>query len=479
MTAKTGKWTVLLRILAASAVNVYVYAGIAVLRAAIFGSDGGARAVLLYISSAMLAILSNAMFLNRIPPFAAGVSKTRSARFAAFMLNIRDVEYFVAKAAAWLPVIVPLAAGIFLFARHGIFRVLFELAPLAAAYAISLKNTRLDAAVIMSRTKVFTGFLVLFSALAISNILHGLEYLRPWLKGAAYFFILAYLIVRNQEDIDVNIFNKKHVEKSTLPKNMRRFNMLSVCMVFLIILLISNFRNAIASIAGLLGMVIAYVAYAVLWILDFFISIISTVHKVDAQPQNDLFTGFRGISPVGNFIFNILRNFTILYILYRILFELARKIPGYARNIAGLIAKLFSLDKGARPIEEFDYTDESETVKPEWLRGRFKTAGKKRRKARKKLKYITDPVEKVRRMYAIVLDMLQISGIKTEPCDTTLDILKKAAPLGSVREELSALTDVYNCVRYGEMVPGPEMMSEALSCYAKTAEGFGFTAEDA
>ncbi|MGI6668676.1 MAG: hypothetical protein ACOX4M_04420 [Acetivibrionales bacterium] len=479
MTAKTGKWTVLLRIMATSAVNVYAYAGIVTLRTAVFGSDGGVGAVLLYISSAIFANLSSAMFLNRIPPFASGISKTRTARFVSFMLNIRDFEYFAAKTAAWLLAVVPLASGIFLFARHGILRLLFELLPLAAAYAISLKHTRLGAAGIMSRTNVFTGFFILFSALVISNISGGLKHLRPWLKGAAYFFILAYLIIRNQEDIDVNIFNKKHVEKSILPKNMRRFNMMSVCTVFLIILLISNFKEIIASVAGLLGRVTVYAVYAVLWILDFFISKLSTIREADAPAQDNLLLVFEGISPTGNFVFNVLRNFTVLYIIYRILFGLAGRIPAYVRNIAGLVAKLLSLDKGAKPSEESDYIDESETVKPEWLRVHFKTAVKKQRRARKKLKGITDPVEKVRRMYAIVLDMLQNSGIKTEPCDTTLDILQKAAPLENIREELSALTDVYNCVRYGGVVPGEEMMSEALGCYAKTVRGFGFTAEDA
>ena len=135
---------------------------IVTLRTAVFGSDGGVGAVLLYISSAIFANLSSAMFLNRIPPFASGISKTRTARFVSFMLNIRDFEYFAAKTAAWLLAVVPLASGIFLFARHGILRLLFELLPLAAAYAISLKHTRLGAAGIMSRTTVFTGFFILF-----------------------------------------------------------------------------------------------------------------------------------------------------------------------------------------------------------------------------------------------------------------------------------------------------------------------------
>lgn len=479
MTAKTGKWTAILRILATSAVNVYAYAGISVLRDVIFGSDGGIGAILLYISSGILANMSGAAFLNRIPAFASGISKTKSARFASFMLNIRDVECFVAKAAAWLLGIAPLAAGIFLFARHGILRCLFELLPLAAAYAISLKHTRLGSAGIMNRTTVFTGFFILFSALIISNVLSGLKYLRPWLQGASYFFILAYLIVRNQDDIDINIYDKMHVEKSILPKNMRRFNMLSVCAVFLIILLISNLKKAIAFITALLGKVTVYVLYAILWMLEFIMPKPDVIQESGEIGQNSLNFGLRGISPVGNFILNILRNFTILYILYRIFFGLARRIPAYARNIAGLLAKLFSLDKGVKPIEESDYIDESETVRPEWVRMHFRTVGKKQRKARKKLKHITDPVEKVRRMYAIVLGMLQISGIKTEPGDTTLDIVKKTELPENVRNELSALTDVYNCVRYGGVVPGPEMMSEAASCYTKTVRGFGLPAEDA
>jgi hypothetical protein len=120
---------------------------------------------------------------------------------------------------------------------------------------------------------------------------------------------------------------------------MRRFNMMSVCTVFLIILLISNFKEIIASVAGLLGRVTVYAVYAVLWILDFFISKLSTIREADAPAQDNLLLVFEGISPTGNFIFNVLRNFTVLYIIYRILFGLAGRIPAYVRNIAGLVAQ--------------------------------------------------------------------------------------------------------------------------------------------
>ena len=85
------------------------------------------------------------------------------------------------------------------------------------------------------------------------------------------------------------------------------------------------------------------------------------------------------------------------------------------RNIAGLVAKLLSLDKGAKPSEESDYIDESETVKPEWLRVHFKTAVKKQRRARKKLKGITDPVEKSGACMPLYSTCCKNSGIKTEP----------------------------------------------------------------
>lgn len=471
-----GKWTIVLKILATTAVNVYAYTGIVVLRAAIFGADGGLAAILLYISSIAFANLSNEIFLNRKPAFASAISKTKPARFAAFMLDIRDIERFAAVMAAWVFVLAPLAAGIFIFARQGTFRLLFELLSIAAAFIISLKHTRLGSAGIMGKTTVFTGFIIFLAALEMPNIFDRLKYLRPWLYGAAYFFILAYLIVRNQEDIDINIYDKKHVEKSILPKNLRRFNMLSVCAVFLIILLISNMKTVITALVKLLGKAMVLVIYGILWILELIMPKPGVIQENGAPGHNDLNFSFQGISPVGNFILNVLRNFAILYILYRILLSLARKIPSFARNIAGLLAKIFSLNKGVKPNEESEYTDESETVKPEWIRGHLKTVKKKQLKARKKLKYMTDPVEKVRCMYGIVLGMLQMSGIKTQPCDTTLDIVKKAASLVNIRKELSALTDVYNRVRYGGVVPDQAMMSEALSYYSKTVKGFGIPA---
>jgi hypothetical protein len=110
-----------------------------VLRTAVFGSDGGVGAVLLYISSAIFANLSSAMFLNRIPPFASGISKTRTARFVSFMLNIRDFEYFVAKSGCMvaLALLYPWRPVFSYLQDTAFYRLLFELLPLAAAYAIS------------------------------------------------------------------------------------------------------------------------------------------------------------------------------------------------------------------------------------------------------------------------------------------------------------------------------------------------------
>ncbi|MGE5614398.1 MAG: hypothetical protein ACM3XR_08325 [Bacillota bacterium] len=479
MIAKTGKWEPILRVLATSAVNASAYAAIVVLRTVIFGTDGGVAAIILYISSIVLANLSNAIFLNRKPAFASAVSKARIARIAAFMLNIKDIGRFVASAAAWASALLPLAAGIILFAGHGIFRILFELLSLAAAYAVSLKHTRLGSAVIMGKTAVFAGFFVLFASLEAPNIFDRQEYLRPWLYGAAYFYMLAYLIVRNQDDIDVNIYDKKHVEKSLLPKNMRRFNMLAVCVVFIAILLISNLKTVIATLFGFLGKVIVLAIQGILWILKYIMPNPEVINEGGVPGKDSLDIGIQGVSPVWNFILNVLRNFTIIYILYRILLAVAIRIPSIARIISGWLAKLFSLNEDAKPHEESEYADESETVKPEWIRGRIYTRRKNQRKTRKKLKYITDPVEKVRRIYATVLGMLQMSGIKTETGDTTLDIVHKAAFLENVREELSALTDVYNQVRYGGVIPDKAMMAEALNCYINTARALGFPARDA
>ncbi len=466
---KAGTRVILLRILATVAVNACVYAATVTLRATLFRTDGGLVSLVLFASAMILAYAAVAIFVRNTPGFINGLPDTRPAKFLAFMLKIDDAAEFISLTIAWLIMLLPVLFTFLTYNREGALRVLFELLPVILAYIITLKNTRLSASQIMSNTTVYTSFGVLIVCLELPFIFDRLFFLRPWLFAIALFFIFAYLIVKNQEDIDDNIYSKKHIEKSILPKNLRSFNALTVCVIFLIILLLFNFKKVVVAVIGLLT---DFVALVIKWLMLIMGRLIS---EQEPLPQGGAAGAFelpemasQPGSAVVNLIFNVLSRFVVLYLAYRLLLLIVRKIPVLYNKIAGLIRKLFSIQKEKAAVEESDFIDVTETVRPVY-EGIMKKAPRKIRRSRSNLKRVKDPVQRVRLMYSIILSMLPMIGSNPDKYDTTMEIINKVSS-DDVLEELYPFTQVYNKVRYREERPDDKTLADAQARFDKVLE---------
>jgi hypothetical protein len=470
---KRPDYSRLLKILATTAVGTIIFGAAVTIRTAVFDTDGGLASAACFVLSMLLGYLSGGVFLSRIPIFVIKASASKSIKFVTFMLNRRDAAYSSSVFVAWALMLLPVLAEFFISIRLGIFRTVFEVIVAIAVYVMALKHSQFNFSQILTDRAAYAGFFILAACLEVLVFFDKIAYLKPLLLVFSYFFILAYLLIRNQEDIDSNIFDKKHIEKSILPRNLRRLNTFWVCVLFLAVLLLFNLKPLIIFLLILLEKISIYIVSAFLWLIDHLLQEGNLQQGGAADLSNFFGTGPEIIHPLKNLISNVIRDVIILYILYRLLLLLKRWIPGLLLKAFSLIKKLFFIKNGKKVLATSDYSDETETVKPIREDDQRRSLKKKMRKSRRTLNSISDPVEKVRYMYALILTMLPMLGVRTEQSDTTADILKKAAAAADISDDFSPLTGIYNQVRYGEQIPGGDVLAAAADHFDKAVEVIG------
>lgn len=460
---------ILLRLLASLAVNMYLYAGFTSVRTTVFFDDGGTASLALYISCVVLAYLAGGLLSGKALQKARKISRTKAMKFAAFMLGIRRMGRSLALLAAWLLLAAPVAAAFVIYGGHGVLRLLLEMAAAATAYIVSFRHTQLLPARIIGGIGFVAGLFILAVSLELPYLVGEITYLRPWVFGALYFLILSYLVVRNQEDIDTNIYSKKFVEKSILPRNLRRYNTILVCFVFLLILLSFNFRTVVAWIISLAGRLINIIVRLLVRLMELIVP--------DGKPIEGAGLAEEGIfppdqiaerpSPYLNLVFNTFCYFVAFYLSYRLVFLVILKLPSLAAKLADILRNLFRIKNAGMDHEESDYIDVAETVPPQKKEKVVRRTGRKKKRTARQLRKIKDPAERIRYMYGLILDMLPVRGIRPAPCDTTAEVLAKAAGNGDL-DGLHPFTEIYDRVRYGCMTPDGETLSRAETHYTRT-----------
>ncbi len=471
---KRPDYSAALKILAAVAAATVINALALTIRTAVFGPGGEMVPVFCLIITMLSGYLAGRLFLSRIPLFAIRASTWKPLKFVSFMLHLRDAAYLASVFVAWILIFFPILAALLVFIRLGIFRTLFEIITVMIGYVAALRYSQRNFSQIMTDRAAISGFIILALCLEMQNFFNKMAYLKPWLLAFSYFFILAYLLIKNQEDIDSNIFDKKHIEKSILPKNLRRLNTFWACVVFLAVILLFNLKPLVIFLLQLLGKVLVYIITAYLWLFNLIKTPVTSTNQDGSTGGIGFFgAGAERIHPYENLILNVFRNAVILYMVYRFLLLCIKWAPVLALKVAGLIKKLFSLKKGENAIETADYCDETETVRPMHEIDQRRHLQKKLKKSIRTLNSISDPVKKVRYMYAFIMTMLPMLGIHAEQSDTTADILKKTAVAIDVSNELSPLTGIYNQVRYGGKIPDDEALMKAEGHFDKAVEVIG------
>jgi len=426
----------LLKVLSIAATGLYLYAPVVIFRKALFGDDGGFLSIAVYAGVVLFGLIAKSMLSRLLPKLSAIIS--------------------------WSLILLPAFAVYFGHRHLGVLRALFEVVPALLAYIAAIKTAGPNAFQIASKPALLGGFIVLGVCLFITYYAKPLEYLKAWMFGASYYYILTYLIIENQRNIDQNIFDKRYVEKSVLPVNLRRFNLLSVMVIFLIFVILYNFKTIVANILKVLGILVVLIIKGIAFVVEklFAMEPIEAPRGVPEQGSRFLDEKALAMNPILEFLLNAIAYAVIIYAVYKIVSNLIKAVPKLAQKLSGWLRKFLLLKEGEGYIESFDYVDISEISKPE--------PGAKRRRAVKKLlrrkkegASINNPAAKVRFMYSLFLKMLKACDIELKRSDTANEILRKTQEAFNVSGSLTEFTSIYNRVRYGGITPDADMLSEA------------------
>ncbi|NTV91353.1 MAG: DUF4129 domain-containing protein [Clostridiales bacterium] len=280
------------------------------------------------------------------------------------------------------------------------------------------------------------------------------------ISAILYVYLLIFLILKNQEDIDINIFSRKHVDRSALPPNMRRINLLSVLGLYALIIIIFNLVPITTELLKFGARLLALIIYIVSWVINLLSpKTAKTGENPSESSQSGIMDDAGQPSPVWAIFEAAAVIAVIVFAVYMIVKYFPAAISGVRKRIRALSARLKKLllsagEGGGQPEEGVDceYIDETMTIKP-----------LKERQTKYKIKLPDSPEAtmrnaasakmKARAAYAGALAYLKKCGIERSSRDTTIDIYQRASLLEGLSEPLRLLTDIYNDVRYGDREP--------------------------
>lgn len=465
MKDKTRLFT--LNILTAAAVFLAVYSFFLVLRVCLFGDSGG-------IAVFMFALLFSAAGTTAGITCCKGgwlAGKLSGSRLAGVLFlysNRKEKERVVSSVLLYFSSILPVLITILLFLQENILRTGFETISILVVYLMAVKCGLNGAYNNMTTKAAMTGFIFFLISFGACCYYMPLMFLKPYISAFSYIFLLAYLVVKNQEDIDYNIFSGKYVEKSVLPKEMRIYNLKAVIILFTIILVLLNFK--------LVAMLLAQIGSWLLAGLRALFSLFKDGAPVEV-PMPDRVQGgassfpFLGgaqspENPWSAYIRGVLMTTFFLYLAYKLLLTVYRYVfKTLLPMLADLLKRFFKPGDKEQFESDGDYDDEIEIEKPISIRAVRREARARVKKTRRELKSITDPVERVRCMYAAVLELLKAGGVGIMSSDTVGEVYAKAVGVKSISEPLEILSGKYEKVRYGSMVPESGELLETEKSY--------------
>jgi len=462
----------ILKFIALIEITLFVFVISFVLRKAIFGNSGSSLSFLLFFLIVVGGSIVGNFLFKEDSILVGGLAKTSFFRFLAYILNIKERELFAAKVIAAITTILPILAVILVYRLNGILSVLFEVVFAVLPYRIAIKSSCKHYQDIMVNAVVYFGFFVLAAALVASSLYNPLVGLKLYIYIVLYVYILIFLILKNQEDIDDNIYSKKYIQKSILPRNMRSFNLIAVLVLFTIILLVFNLKNVVTVVMGIVGRFIAQAVIIALWILSHIFPESSAQQGEQAGEKATFpLEATTENHPILNIIFMILAVAVILFLLYKLMPVVYRKLVVLFSRLMDLLKRVLNLHKVENNITE-EYDDETETIRPEKGSSVRRALKRKTRKAGKELDGISDPVERVRYIYGLILNMLDIIGVDRKSSDTVSEIYQKSEHFENIAKPLFCITKTYEKVRYGDFVPESDEMKDFENRYTLTTEAF-------
>ena len=340
-------------------------------------------------------------------------------------------------------------------------KIVFEGLGAFILYFVGVRTRFLEHDLILSRNKLIFGAIIFISAIIFMQYYSSIEYLKRTVYTFVYVFIAISLLIKNQQNLD-NAFIKKHIDLSTVPKNIRNYNSIIVMVLFALIIIIFNIKELVDFIVYIIGNIPRTIVLFMLKALELLSKLL---------PGGEGEGGSQGGSPdmsglpegeenaivaiITKIIFGIILVAAGAFAIWKLpaLFAaIGRKIKKLGNFIAELFKKLFLIQKDSLD-KEIDYIDEVITIKPT-------SHSKEERESKKKIQRMggrlwknADYMEKIRFMYKLTVNYIIKSGIDIKRSDTTKEIYQKALEIDGLQESLGFATDIYNKIRYGGKVP--------------------------
>lgn len=469
---KESRRLFLLKILAVVTVQLSVLSLMTAGRTSLFGGGGELAGAALYLFWASAGFVAGWWLIRDQNPLMEKLARFSLFDLLLFSRTKTEKTRVMASMIAYVSILFPAATTFLLYLSQSIWRALYEGVFLLLAYSLSIGAGRRHFSEIAGKAAFTAGFVLLGVSLELSYFHPACIYLKPYLFALAYVYLLLFLVITNQGDIDANIYAKRHVEKSFLPRNMRIYHIKAVMLVFVLILGLFYLKPLVLLAIRLASRVVALIGSAVMWFLNLLLPDMGPIREGKQPPQNFGFFGGEELSvnPWTHLVENILKYFILFYALYKLaplLYSLIRKL---AKRLSDLFRRLIGRWSDNRDTAVEDYFDETETIKPLNEAGRKRELHSRFRRARRELRSITDAGERIRYFYGSILCMLPVCGVEVEPSDTTGEVYRKSRHIQGVESPLAILTALYNRVRYGGFKPAADELDGAEDSYYKTAD---------
>lgn len=445
-----------------------IYPAISIVRALIFKAPGGWSCLLPALAFTMAGFLMASVLVREKSPV---FMRLASNPVIEFVFGDRATSMFLSGLSVHMAVFIPVCISLLIFQKSGLPRLIFEAVPAVVFYMVGVRANYNDYDEILDRQKMYAGFIVL-TAVAIICSFKGI---RMNLIIYAYILTVASMIVANQSQIDrVFLYMNRHL--AGVSKNIRKFNIISVFLLVGITFVFLYFRDIVEFCLNVINGLIRSGA-------AFILKLLASLNRSSSEigygqrPQALLppqLAEEDGNNPYISMILNIifiivfaLAAFKLLPVFIKAVFKAVKNI---IRNLWVYILNIMGKTNREEP-ETDEYNDEVEEIqRPD------KALKRSRRMSHAKLKRtlrglgrLSEPVEKVRYIYGIILDVLKALDTGIAKSDTPRDVCQKAELKGI---QISYITDLYEKVRYGERIPDGDEVTKAEECCSEVVHRF-------
>ncbi|MCX8129216.1 MAG: hypothetical protein N3I35_03840 [Clostridia bacterium] len=439
-----------MKLTALTGVFLFIYPGVELLRYTVFKGASELRDIFFFALTVFFGYLTGRVVVRDKSKI---LERIISVPAVEFFLDKHATVLFMSKLTAYLTSLVPFFAVIIFSSGESLQRRLIEASIALIFYFIGLRANFREFGRILGSTFFYIAFIFSMCLLFAVTYSKGLSHLRIQFSIMFFIAVIASLIIQNQAYLDLMVM-KKEAHSAGTPRNIRIFNIKAVVMFLFFLVLLLNLNSIVAFTLSMLKMFVSVVVEIMMKLFRLLFPDAGGAKIQTASAEVPFFGRIRLPSPFWNFITEVFRNAIFLYAIYKFIPAAILKIRNMLLWIIKLIKRLlFSNVESAAANLPVDYTDETETVGPPWLRKKKESTGKNIRKFRKALKDISDPIVKIRVIYACIAEIFIEKKIDIRKSDTTGEILKKAMHMEEIRDALSSVTSVYDKVRYGDVIP--------------------------